>query len=314
MAPSVFRPSHTAKKAQAPTLSFHSYELETIRPLSNSAYLNLLRTKPVSDWEKATSFLVSRHLLLLPSKDQVLSSLPASEFLSSPDTDSGATFKPGALDRQAARVKEQRAKQHAQRLSDQKEAKAARAHKRANAHALRLKEQQAAKAKRASVKAARSPPTPPVRPTANSDPSLPLREVIVKSGQEAVRVLTSRRAAILSGMVAAGCTEDSALAVLCTAAPLLPSRQSKRPVRSAFDADRVTPMLVARSSVTMDAPLCIARAQSYISLLTILDSHLVYVFNECSFRDAALNRRLKLEKSATRPRVLAGDPSPTTTA
>jgi len=52
----------------SPTESVPFSLLQTVTPLKREEYLGLLRSKPVGEWQMMTQFLVSHHLLLLPSE------------------------------------------------------------------------------------------------------------------------------------------------------------------------------------------------------------------------------------------------------
>jgi len=105
-----------------------------LAPLDRAALVELLRSKPVCDWEKAIEILENRNLLFLPSNHYEARGLE----------------KPALSDEDKAR----RLKGHLNRMADQKRAKELRKERRRVAHEKRMEEMKAASEKRKKNRAA----------------------------------------------------------------------------------------------------------------------------------------------------------------
>jgi len=122
-----------------------------VTPLDRGELLVLLRSKPVSDWEKAILVLQKYHLVYFPVSDRSALGLPPKPAPSEDDVRKRREAQEKRVrDQQAAAAarKERRRKAHEDRTALQLAAAAKRKEKRLAAHSERVKAQARAKARR----------------------------------------------------------------------------------------------------------------------------------------------------------------------
>jgi len=227
---------------------------ETVTPLGRTEFLDLLSKKPVGDWEKMIEVLCKHHLIILPSRKLVDSTLDI--VLAGVDENLSLA---GLGRARAAKV-----------LREQQEAAAKRKEKRAVAHAKLVKEQGEAAARRKAARAASEAARMAAisaRRSARSYPKVALESL--KKGQEVKRWLEADHAAQLSQ-----CGDAFEVRVALQGLPAVNfGRAVSRPIRPMLKLAKVGEQAapnVSHETAFANCQFSIRRAER----------HLSYLFNE----------------------------------
>jgi len=236
-------------------------DVELIKPFPETVYVKLLFSKPVSDWEKMTTFLVNRKLISFA----VLENWS----LSANGEDTLPKMSP-AIAKMVSEKKERVKAAHEARLKDQAAAKTAKKARVAAAHQKRVLEQQAAAKKRAEnrsrqetarVEAAKKRRTRAVAATKVTD--------LKKAADVKVWLEASLDAQIVNSK-----DSHSTRLALQTLPPVIFSKQDVRPVR---------PLVKLQKANGVESEVEVSDIQNFDLLQEIIrsaDRHLSYLFHE----------------------------------
>lgn len=235
--------------------------VELIKPLPESVFIKLLFSKPVSDWEKMTTFLVNRKLIsFFVVENLQLADMP---------TDSVRT-KGRMSDRLKEEEKEIRKKAHDARVKAQADAASAKKARIAAGHLKRVSDQQAAAAARKANRA---------KQEAERVAAAAKRKARAVA---ATKVTELKRAAdvkvwlegSLDTQIAKSKDLHSTRLALQTLPPVLFSKQDVRPIR---------PLVKLQKANGVEQEVEISDVQNFDLLQEIIrsaDRHLSYLFHE----------------------------------
>jgi len=260
------------------TRTIPSGELETILPLNNNTFLALLMKKDVKDWEKMTDYLVSRHLLLLPS----LNLFPPKPFYTGVGSDRQInTYVESALTRE---VKAAKQAAHLKRVEDSQKKAAAKKANKAKAHLERMDAQKLkAQLRKVNVRKAEAErQTAAKKRTAIAVEAKDLS--LVKTGKDARRFLETRLAEVATRH--SGASKLRELSMMT--APVVFRRLSIRPVRAA---------VVAKDLVEGSTDADQKALDDHFTVIRMVERHLSYIFNE----DNGWTKVLYRKKPKSRP-------------
>jgi len=260
------------------TRSIPSVELETILPLNNNTFLALLMKKDVKDWQAMTDYLVSRHLLLLPS----LNLFPPKPVFVGEGLDKMVNGY-----RETDLVKETRAAKqaaHLKRVEDSQRKAAAKKANKAKAHLERMDAQKLkSQLRKVNVRKAEAERvTAAGKRTAIAVEAKDLS--LVKTGKDAKRFLETRLAEVAARHSAASKLRELSLMT----APVVFRRLSIRPVR---------PAVVAKDLVAGSTDADQAALDDHFTVIRMVERHLSYIFNE----DNGWTKVLYRKKSKSQP-------------
>jgi len=241
--------------------SIPSMELETILPLNNNTFLSLLMKKDVKDWQAMTDYLVSRHLLLLPSLNLFP---PKPEYVGTGFNQRSNEYEETALVRETRAAKQAA---HLKRVEDSQRKAAAKKANKAKAHLERM-DAQKLKAQLRKVNVRKAEAERQAAAEKRTAIAVKAKDLsLVKTGKDAKRFLETRLAE-----VAARHSDASKLSELSLmTAPVVFRRLSIRPVR---------PPVVAKDLVQGSTDADQKALDDHFTVIRMVEHRLSYIFNE----------------------------------
>jgi len=236
-------------------------DVELIKPFPESVYVKLLFSKPVSDWEKLTTFLVNRKLISFSVLENWVPSASGGDTLPS--------MSP-AIAKMVQEKKEKVKAAHEARLKDQAAAKTAKKARIAAAHSKRVLEQQAAAKRRAENRSKQE--TARVE-AAKKRRARAVAATKVTDLKKAADVKVWLEASLDAQIVNAKDSHSTRLA-LQSLPPVIFSKQDVRPVR---------PLVKLQKANGVESEIEVSDIQNFDLLQEIIrsaDRHLSYLFHE----------------------------------